>query len=338
MATQTKYATANSASDNWTYPAGAYTEDDENKATCLLDTQDENEVVWYGGFQFDIPPGSAINSVEIQIRFNTELAEDSLIGMRAWLSGTGGQGSSYTNNTEPTSKTNVSHSDTGTWSLDDLNDENFEVRLYCKTTKADPFMNYNLYYIRVEVDYTAPTLGTVDFTGDGILTAIGTAFYRGVVNFTGDGTLSAIGLVVHKGVVEFAGDGTLTAKGTGYPIYSVLSVIAFPIEFEVTEYKINLEVKGLPTSGATINLRGTFPSAAGDLETLTDVEVKVYDTGGVLLETIDGADVTEVSTGIYQVEYDVPANQKGIMTYEFSGKLGTKTILSRSIFDVVWRG
>jgi hypothetical protein len=121
------------------------------------------------------------------------------------------------------------------------------------------------------------------------------------------------------------------------PLYPILTVTEYPIEMSVTEYPITLEVLGMPKAGSTITLKGTFPDIAGNLTLLADVAVKVYGPGKVLLTTISGASVTEVSTGIYTVEYTIPADTIGQFDYEFSGTLGSKTIIGRSSFDSIWK-
>jgi hypothetical protein len=121
------------------------------------------------------------------------------------------------------------------------------------------------------------------------------------------------------------------------PLYPILTVTEYPIEMSVTEYPIVLEVLGMPKAGSTITLKGTFPDSAGNLTLLADVTVKVYGPGRTLLTTISGASVTEVSTGIYTAEYTIPADKTGQFDYEFSGTLGSKTIVGRSSFDSIWK-
>jgi hypothetical protein len=121
------------------------------------------------------------------------------------------------------------------------------------------------------------------------------------------------------------------------PLYPILTVTEYPIEMSVTEYPIKMEVLGMPKAGSTITLKGTFPDSAGNLTLLADVAVKVYGPGRVLLTTISGASVTEVSTGIYTAEYTIPADKLGQFEFEFSGTLGNKTIIGRSSFDSIWK-
>jgi hypothetical protein len=121
------------------------------------------------------------------------------------------------------------------------------------------------------------------------------------------------------------------------PLYPILTVTEYPIAMSVTEYPIEMEVVGMPEAGSTIMLKGTFPDSAGNLTLLGDVTVKVYGPGRSLLQTITGAGVTEVSTGIYTAEYTIPVGSFGQFDYEFSGTLGSKTIIGRSSFDSIWK-
>lgn len=101
------------------------------------------------------------------------------------------------------------------------------------------------------------------------------------------------------------------------------------------EYPVFMEVDGLPISGGTITLKGTFPTIAGDLTNLQNVIVKVYDSGRTLLQTI--TDVTYVSTGVYTVLYTIPEDKFGQFDYEFHGTLGNKSIVGRSSFESNWK-
>ncbi len=118
------------------------------------------------------------------------------------------------------------------------------------------------------------------------------------------------------------------------PVYPKLSYIEYPVEMSYTEYPIEMEVVGMAKSGSTITLTGKFPDSAGDLMQLEDVTAKVYAPGKVLLETIPA---TEISTGVYSAEYTIPEDKFGQFDYEFSGKLGEKTIVGRSSFDSRWK-
>jgi hypothetical protein len=119
------------------------------------------------------------------------------------------------------------------------------------------------------------------------------------------------------------------------PVYPRLSVTEYPVAMSYTEYPIIMEVMGMPKAGSTITLVGTFPTSAGNLAQLEDVTVKIYGPGKTLLETI--TNVTLVSTGVYSVDYTIPVDKIGQFDFEFSGTLGSKTIIGRSSFESIWK-
>jgi hypothetical protein len=176
--------------------------------------------------------------------------------------------------------------------------------------------------------FTATVKSTVSFVKNRLFfkelfcTVASSASIKKTVSKTLSCVVKALG-TIHRMMVNFK------------PLYPILSVTEYPIEMSVTEYPITLEVLGMPKAGSTITLKGTFPDSAGNLTLLADVTVKVYGPGKVLLTTI--TNVTEVSTGIYTAEYTVPADKIGQFDYEFSGTLGSKTIIGRSSFDSIWK-
>jgi hypothetical protein len=126
-------------------------------------------------------------------------------------------------------------------------------------------------------------------------------------------------------------------------IFPVLSHEEYNIDLSTEEYivslnhetyEIRLEVIGLAYAGSTITLKATFPDNAGDLQDLEDVTVKIYAPGKVLVETLSA---TFISTGVYAADYLIPGDKAGEYDYEFSGTLGSKTIVGRSSFDAHWR-
>jgi hypothetical protein len=119
-----------------------------------------------------------------------------------------------------------------------------------------------------------------------------------------------------------------------FPVYPSLTCTTYDVELECTTYDVELEVKGLAITGSTVTLQGTFPSAAGDLAELETVVCKVYAPGHILLDTLDTA---ETETGVYIASFDIPDERYGQFDYEFSGTLGTKTIIGRDSFDSNWK-
>ena len=119
-----------------------------------------------------------------------------------------------------------------------------------------------------------------------------------------------------------------------WQVYPKLSFTEYKIDMDITEYPIEMEVKGMATAGSTITLTGKFPTSAGDLTQLTDVTLKIYAPSKVLLETIIPS---ETDTGVYAADYTIPEDKYGQFDYEFSGKLWIRTITSRNSFDSHWR-
>lgn len=85
-----------------------------------------------------------------------------------------------------------------------------------------------------------------------------------------------------------------------------------------------MEVLDVPLIGATVTLKATFPSDAGDLATLTDITVKIYDDQRQIVESITGADILKTGFADYQADYTVSGVRypQGDLFYEFSGRLG----------------
>jgi hypothetical protein len=128
--------------------------------------------------------------------------------------------------------------------------------------------------------------------------------------------------------------GALACVKRYFQVYPSLSYTTYDIEMEYTSYDMTLEVKGMAIAGSTVTLQGTFPDSAGSLAELESVTCKVYGPGRVLLETLD---TTMIETGVYTAQYTIPETKFGQLDYEFSGVLGTKTIVGRSSIDSNWK-
>jgi hypothetical protein len=135
-------------------------------------------------------------------------------------------------------------------------------------------------------------------------------------------TVSA-GITIARGITKTL-QALVSATGITFRFWPVYPVLKH------TDYVIDMEVIGLSIAGSTITLTATFPNSAGDLTQLTDVTLKIYAPGRMLLETITP---TEISVGTYTWDYTIPADTLGQFEYEFSGKLGNRTIKRSSLFD-----
>lgn len=130
---------------------------------------------------------------------------------------------------------------------------------------------------------------------------------------------------------------------SGWDVYPDLSYIEYSVNLKYSsdvltlnydDYIVSMEVKGVPIAGSTITLKVIFPDSAGNLTQLENVTAKVYAPGKVLLETIPA---NMISDGVYTAIYTIPEDKFGQFDYEFTGKLGNKTIVGRSSFDSVWK-
>jgi hypothetical protein len=120
-------------------------------------------------------------------------------------------------------------------------------------------------------------------------------------------------------------------------LFPRMFMIEYPVSLSYINYEVKLEVTGMPKAGGTITLRGEFPDSAGDMAMLSDVTVKIYGPGKVLLETINEGNITKIDTGIYEADYTIPEDKFGQFDYEFSGIIGNKTVVGRGSFDSVWK-
>jgi len=83
--------------------------------------------------------------------------------------------------------------------------------------------------------------------------------------------------------------------------------------------------------GDTIRLKASFYTFAGVLADPSAVTYTVYDSDRDVVVT---GTATKESTGVFY--YDYTTTDVGDYTFEFSGTLETKTILSRDEFSVAW--
>lgn len=147
-------------------------------------------------------------------------------------------------------------------------------------------------------------------------------------------SLSGVATITFHVAAEIILNFILRLRDKYKPVYPELSVMEYLVSADITEYRILLEVGGMPFVGSTVTLKGTFPNSAGDLEQLGDVVCNVYFPDRTLAEAIEAA---EISTGVYSADYTIPEGKEGKFDYEFIGTLGSKTIVGRSSFDSLWK-
>jgi len=83
--------------------------------------------------------------------------------------------------------------------------------------------------------------------------------------------------------------------------------------------------------GDTIRLKASFYTFAGVLADPTTVTYTVYDDAETVVTT---GNATKETTGVYYADYTTTV--RGTFSYEFSGTLESKSILSRDYFAVIW--
>lgn len=159
MATVTRYASAyESTGAGWTSPGNAYS-DDGNYVSVASPGKKVGSSNTYTTFGFDanIPSGSTINAVTIEIGYyvsgTTSIAE---CHTAAIISGV--EQTEHTDNSEPTGppETLKQFVCTGdrSWSRTDLLDANFKVRVECYQGNVATSFTMYIDYVRVLVDYT----------------------------------------------------------------------------------------------------------------------------------------------------------------------------------------
>jgi len=68
----------------------------------------------------------------------------------------------------------------------------------------------------------------------------------------------------------------------------------------------------------------------------TTVTLKIYDGSRTLLTTVPQASLTNVSVGVWQYDYTIPAGTEGTIYYEFGGDLAATPAIGRAGVPVTW--
>jgi len=169
MATVTRYPSSNSAvSGSWTNPTNAYADDGSVVSCAHGGTNNSSSDRQFGTFGFDaqIPGGSTINSVQIEVEHRVS-ATSNIAFLENWASISSTAGATNSDSAEPTTLTARTYSSYarpggGSWTRADLLDGTFTVTLRARNGNSNSAITYEWDYVRVTVDYTAPTgSGTV---------------------------------------------------------------------------------------------------------------------------------------------------------------------------------
>jgi hypothetical protein len=160
VATVTQYPTSDTAvSGTWTSPTNVQASD---SAVASVTIAAKNTTVdrQQGNFGFDaqIPVGSTINSVQIEVRHRVSSTSGiAFLENLAQISGTAGAVNSESG--EPTTLTPATYSayarpGGGSWTRADLLDGTFTTRIRARSGNNATSVTYEWDYLRVTVDYT----------------------------------------------------------------------------------------------------------------------------------------------------------------------------------------
>jgi methionine-rich copper-binding protein CopC len=162
MPTVTKFPTSNAAvSGTWSNVTNAYASNGSVTSTTFGAKNTTVEHA-YGtfGFHSDIPVGSTINSVAVNVRHRVSTTAG-VVFLENLLLRAGTAGATNSNAGEPTALTvdtysNYARPGGGSWVRDDLSDANLVARIRARSGNDATSVTYEWDYISVTVDYNDP--------------------------------------------------------------------------------------------------------------------------------------------------------------------------------------
>ncbi len=165
MSQITKYASYHTAiSSGYTNPTNGFA-DDGAYATGAPNKNSEISAYWgFPGFtSLEIPDGSQINSVKVEIQFKVSTASSVATQYLQSFLNTTGIDVEQTDASEPTTDTLLSHSVTSGVSLSDLRiDDTVRARTRSRRGNSNTAVTFSIDYVSITVDYTEPTQTNVD--------------------------------------------------------------------------------------------------------------------------------------------------------------------------------
>jgi hypothetical protein len=161
MATVTRYATGASGT-SWTSPTNANANDAATAQYTIAaknTTGNENTLTNFG-FDGDIPAGSVINSVQLEVEHRVS-GTGGIAFLESAVAVSGTVGTFNSDGAEPTTDTAATYSAVarpggGSWTRADLLDGTFTVRLRARSGNSATSVTYHWDYARVTVDYSPP--------------------------------------------------------------------------------------------------------------------------------------------------------------------------------------
>lgn len=140
-------------SATWSNPTHAYA--DDSSYAWTHGTKDTNDDIVLSGFSLPaIPEGAVIEAVTVEMNYRvSNTSSAATVSMQA-LHGATAMGTGWASTAEPTSWTKVSTAANGLWTVAQLNDGTFAVRVRVLRTGTSATPYYGLDYVKISVTYT----------------------------------------------------------------------------------------------------------------------------------------------------------------------------------------
>lgn len=288
MTTATRYPTTTSPiSGVWNNQSNLFAADSNVCDISRGTTKNSEDDLFCGdfGFQSEIPSGSTINRVDIEVSHRVQTTAN-ICFLENYLTTEGGDSSVNSDSTEPTTLTPTVYSDIprpagGAWQWSDFDDTFFSVILRARNGNNNGANVWEWDYVRVVVDYTAAVAPSGD--GDLTLQALEVSA-QGIEEEVGSGavTLQAAQISADAALIQPTAQGALSLENPQLSASGLEELIATAsLVLEVTLISAS---GSLPSAGRTmvvIDAQGTSGLVTG--------------TGVVLLEQ-----ATVLAEGIMQ--------------------------------------
>ena len=153
MAISTKFPQSNAViTTGWTNPTNAYNDADSSAYATCAPGKNASVVTDYYNFGFDIPTGSTINSVTIEFEYKASTASSNGVIELQSILNTTLRGTAISGNQAATSDTIASSSNTGTWTVSELNNNGqttgFKIRLTGSRGNSNTAVTRSVDYVK----------------------------------------------------------------------------------------------------------------------------------------------------------------------------------------------
>lgn len=168
MSTATKFPTGNATvTGTWTNGTTGLNADDGTNATFTTTTKNDSRNILVGTFGLltDIPSGSTINTVSVEVQ--QQVTSGGTLRTVIERAGVAGANNDNTTDTALTVRTysSLARPGGGSWARDDLSDTNLKVRVYGLQPNNTTSRSYTYDYVKVIVDFTPPPTDLVIASG-----------------------------------------------------------------------------------------------------------------------------------------------------------------------------